>query len=443
MPAVAEGVGLPWDVPVDDPVAALAAARAAHGDTFVVDSGPDRYLFTFSPVGVGGFYALPEEQASKGVADWRMLRRKVPDEVFADRRTLPHELFGREDVSDLPRQRRPGARRHRRPSSATPGEVDVFDLTRRLGHRVGLASWGGPGSADGDRFDRLAVAVRRARRGRGLRAPRRHGRGRGVGPGRRAGRPGRGGRRSCRPRSTSCPASRTTTRCSPGSPPRGPTSPTPTGASGIAYDVVLVHFASMSNLFAALGWAFVDLIDPSRGRPPGWPPATGRWPSSARSSRPAWPSARSWPATCSRPVSLDVGDRTLEVGAGHDHRHPAAAHQHHLGARPRAVAARALEPSSPGRHLGPRRTRAGHRLRPRPPHVPGPAVLAGRHDRRADPPAGHLRARAGMDRAARARAGPDRRRRPRRRTLPGHYRRRPSATSPARPSARRSRRAAA
>ena len=157
MPAVAEGVGLPWDVPVDDPVAAIAAARAAHGDTFVVDSGPDRYLFTFSPVGVAAFYALPEEQASKGVADWRMLRRKVPDEVFADRRTLPHELFGREDVDDLPGQRRAGARRDRR-RARRRRRVDVFDLTRRLGHRVGLASWGGPGSADGARFDRLVAA---------------------------------------------------------------------------------------------------------------------------------------------------------------------------------------------------------------------------------------------------------------------------------------------
>ena len=28
-----------------------------------------------------------------------MLRRKVPDELFAGRRTLPHELFGRDDVA--------------------------------------------------------------------------------------------------------------------------------------------------------------------------------------------------------------------------------------------------------------------------------------------------------------------------------------------------------
>lgn len=47
---VAHGVGLPWDVPVDDAVAVIATARAACGDSFVLRSGGD-YLFTFSPSG--------------------------------------------------------------------------------------------------------------------------------------------------------------------------------------------------------------------------------------------------------------------------------------------------------------------------------------------------------------------------------------------------------
>ncbi len=55
MPPLAATVGLPWDVAVDDPIAALAQARHDLGDTFVVDSGDDRYLFTFSPVGVASF----------------------------------------------------------------------------------------------------------------------------------------------------------------------------------------------------------------------------------------------------------------------------------------------------------------------------------------------------------------------------------------------------
>ena len=50
-------VPLPWDGPVADPVAALAGARAQHGDTFRDASG--RYLFLFSPEGVRSFYGCP------------------------------------------------------------------------------------------------------------------------------------------------------------------------------------------------------------------------------------------------------------------------------------------------------------------------------------------------------------------------------------------------
>ena len=101
-PPYAQGTGLPWDVTVGDAVAAIAEARASHGDTFVVASGPDHYLFTFSRVGVESFYGLPEEIASKGLADYLMLRRKLPDEIFDGRRTLPGSLFRRDDVASYP-----------------------------------------------------------------------------------------------------------------------------------------------------------------------------------------------------------------------------------------------------------------------------------------------------------------------------------------------------
>jgi len=39
MPPLATTAGLPWDVAVADPVAALAEARHDLGDTFTVDSG--------------------------------------------------------------------------------------------------------------------------------------------------------------------------------------------------------------------------------------------------------------------------------------------------------------------------------------------------------------------------------------------------------------------
>jgi hypothetical protein len=156
-PPYAEGTGLPWDVPVGDAVAVIAAARARYGDTFVVESGREHYLFTFSCAGVESFYALTEETASKAVADYLMLRRKLPDDIFVGRRTLPSTLFRRDDVvsylANLDR-----ALEQTTTELGPAGSVDVFDLTRRLGHRMGLASWAGPGSADGENFDRLVRA---------------------------------------------------------------------------------------------------------------------------------------------------------------------------------------------------------------------------------------------------------------------------------------------
>jgi cytochrome P450 len=258
-PPYAQGTGLPWDVSVTDAVAAIAAARARHGDTFVVRSGHDRYLFTFSPVGVESFYGLLEDQASKGVADYLMLRRKLPDEIFGGRRTLPSTLFRRDDVAgylaNLDR-----ALDQTIDELGPSGSVDVFELTRRLGHRMGLASWAGPGSAQGEAFERLvrafdtldgsdafvhpdamaAVAASEKRAERAaldevadIIADAVH---------RQDGDGGLFGRIAEEWRNE----------------------PEDNRIRGIALDVALIHIASMSNLAAALGWALVDLLEHPR-----------------------------------------------------------------------------------------------------------------------------------------------------------------------------------
>jgi cytochrome P450 len=156
-PPIAVGSAMPWDAVIPDPVAAISSARAAHGDTFVIDSGPDRYLFTVDPVGVRSFYRLPEASASKGVADWRMLRRKMPDEIFDGRRVLPHALFGRDDVANYLDNLRL-ALATELAMLGDSGELDVFTLSRRLGHRIGLGSWAGPAGADPANVELLLAA---------------------------------------------------------------------------------------------------------------------------------------------------------------------------------------------------------------------------------------------------------------------------------------------
>lgn len=259
-PPYADGIGLPWDVTVDDAVAAIAEARARHGDTFVVQSGADHYLFTFSPTGVESFYALPEEIASKGLADYLMLRRKLPDEIFDGRRTLPNALFRRDDVVsylanlDLALDQTVA-------ELGTEGTVDLFDLTRRLGHRMGLASWAGPGSAQGDTFDRLVDAFDALDGSDAF-----------VHPDAMAA-VAASSKRAERAALDDVvdlvanavqrlDSGRITDETLFGRIAEAWSSePADSRMRGIALDVALIHIASMSNLMAALGWAFVDLLE--------------------------------------------------------------------------------------------------------------------------------------------------------------------------------------
>jgi cytochrome P450 len=263
-PPYADGIGLPWDVPVDDAVAMIAAARARYGDTFVVESGREHYLFTFSCAGVESFYALTEETASKAVADYLMLRRKLPDEIFVGRRTLPSTLFRRDDVASyLANLNR--ALEQTTTELGPAGSVDVFDLTRRLGHRMGLASWAGPGSADGEAFERLVRAIDAldgsdafvhpdrmaavaATNKRAERAALDEVADIVVAAVRRfdvSERPGEKDNQGLFGRIVDAWSSEAES----------------SRLRGIALDIALIHIASMSNLAAALGWALVDLLE--------------------------------------------------------------------------------------------------------------------------------------------------------------------------------------
>ncbi len=258
MPPHAEGTGLPWDVTVGDAVAAIAEARARHGDAFVVQSGPDHYLFTFSPVGVESFYALPEEVASKGLADYLMLRRKLPDEIFDGRRTLPNSLFQRDDVASyLANLER--ALEHSVAELGSEGTVDLFVLTRRLGHRMGLASWAGPGAAEGAAFERLVAAFDTLDGSDAF-----------VHPDAMAAVAASGKRAEQAALDDVVDVLETAVRRRDSGERDGDlfgriveewSSETPDARiRGIALDVALIHIASMSNLMAALGWALVDLL---------------------------------------------------------------------------------------------------------------------------------------------------------------------------------------
>ena len=317
-PPVAHGLGLPWDVAVDPgvgSVAPFAAARAQYGDTFAVHSGDARYVFTFSPVGVESFYALPEERASKGVADYLMLRRKLPEEIFSDvggRRVLPDALFRRDDVATYLVNLHDALDRTVE-ELGDDGRVDVFALTRRLGHRMGLASWAGPALARGAAFERLVTAFDALDGSDAF-----------VHPDAMAAVAAAGKRTERAALEEIVTVLRDTDLDSE----KGSgaalfdrirrawtTEPEPGRSRGIALDVALIHIASMSNLMAALGWALVDLVDH-----PGYlhRVAAGDADLARRcaleSTRLAQRSIMS--RTVLAPVRFDVGDAVYDVAPG-------------------------------------------------------------------------------------------------------------------------------
>lgn len=255
LPRIGAGLSL-----LRGPTAFFERARRRHGDTFVVDAFGYRLLCVFSPLGVRNLWALRESEASKGLADYALLRHKVPDELFAGRRTRPHDLFRRDDVSEY-LSNLEQAVADQIAEQGTAGRVELFALTRRLGHRVGLASWGGIAGAGADALDRLIPSLDQLDSSesfvhphRGLRA---------VLTRKRAERRALArldaafadlaARRRAHPTEAPDLFDRI---CEAWSDVDGPDRDV-----GIARDVVLVHMGSQSNLFAAMAWTLVHLLE--------------------------------------------------------------------------------------------------------------------------------------------------------------------------------------
>jgi cytochrome P450 len=140
MPPFVDGT-LPWvDAGLSllrDPTGFFTAARRRHGDTFVVDAFGFRLFCVFSPEGVRRLYDLPEREASFGLATYRLIGFKLPPELLAGRRNGPHHLFGAQKVEGYLRT------------------LEVFEECRRLGHRLGFGSWAGVEAASPRYFGRL------------------------------------------------------------------------------------------------------------------------------------------------------------------------------------------------------------------------------------------------------------------------------------------------
>ena len=149
VPWLGGGLGL-----LRDPTGFFERQRERVGDTFVVDAFGHRFFCVFSPEGVRALYGQPEEVASFGVATYTLIKKKVPIELLLGRRNHPKALFGSAKVeSYLGNLEEAVAAEIGRLGSS--GRFEVFSEMRRLGHRLGLASWCGREAASPEYIDRL------------------------------------------------------------------------------------------------------------------------------------------------------------------------------------------------------------------------------------------------------------------------------------------------
>ncbi len=157
MPVRAAGplpwVGAGWGL-LRNPTGLFERLRARHGDTFVLDAFGHRFFCVFSPDGLRALYAQPEDEASFGLATYTLIKAKVPIELLLGRRTHPKALFGNVKVEGY-LDNLQGAVAQEIGRLGPSGRFEVFEEMRRLGHRMGLASWCGAEAASPPFVDRL------------------------------------------------------------------------------------------------------------------------------------------------------------------------------------------------------------------------------------------------------------------------------------------------
>src|SRR5262249_53792813 len=112
-------------------------------------------FFVFSAEGVRRLYALPEHEASFGLATFTLVfKHKIPLELAAGRRHRPHDLFGNQEVEGY-LENLAGAVEHELAALGPSGAFEAFAWARRLRHRLGLACWAGAEAASPRHLDRL------------------------------------------------------------------------------------------------------------------------------------------------------------------------------------------------------------------------------------------------------------------------------------------------
>ncbi len=143
-----------------DPTAALTRFRARHGDTFLLRAFGFELLFLFSPEGLRSLYRLSESQASFAEATRTLIGFKLPEELLDADMGMFHRLFAR-GATDRYLGHLREAVAEDLAAMGHAGEIEIFAHMKRLVHRMAFRSWAGPEAATPARLPRLIALFER------------------------------------------------------------------------------------------------------------------------------------------------------------------------------------------------------------------------------------------------------------------------------------------
>ncbi|MGH7894616.1 MAG: cytochrome P450, partial [Candidatus Binatia bacterium] len=138
------------------PTALVTTLRARHGDTFLLELLRFRLFFVFGPIGLRSLYALAEEDASFGEATRTLLGLKLPPELQAGDLAMFQHLFNRERMESYVGHVNAAVD----DALAELGEIGTFEAfahMKRLVHRIGFRCWAGQEAASPRYLDALVA----------------------------------------------------------------------------------------------------------------------------------------------------------------------------------------------------------------------------------------------------------------------------------------------
>lgn len=254
LPLVGAGAGF-----LRDPTGFLERARAEHGETFLVDAFGFELLFVFSPAGVRGLYQLPEHSASFAAATKTLIGFKLPDELLASDMSMFHRLFGKSKADGYLQHLRDAVAEDLAELGAR-GELEVFAHMKLLVHRLAFRSWAGKEAASPRYLARLVGLFEQLDPEEAFVRP-----GRTIATVLSGKVPEKRALREVERILTQIWNERTREGRSEGDMLEAlhesyAALPEPARHTRVACDVMILHLASLSNLYAALSWTLVNLL---------------------------------------------------------------------------------------------------------------------------------------------------------------------------------------